>query len=482
MMRLLFSILLLNLFSVTMLHAVPNCQHSHSWQCANHAGSSSQGSQTSGGIATSGNTPNSGTTNTPLGGTTPTPPQVQVIPIAGHQIAGTGAVPPKPAPMKVPPKQQVVAPPQNVYPIPPKTITGYGAVPPKPAPMQVPPKQQVVAPPENVYPIPPKTITGYGAVPPKPAPMQVPPKQPVVAPPINVYPLPPQVLTGQGAVPQPQPIVVPPINVYPQPPQVFTGQGAVPQPQTMKVPPKQPVVAPPQNVYLIPSPVITGQGAVPGKQTPLIPPQGPQPGVNTPQPTAIITHVASNNLHPNTLLRQQTLHSGNNFEVIEPTLKNTHVDVYRGKDASKMLYKDTLPMDKKGFHLTVLGIKEPTFIDESEPLAAVALRDFTFYFDFASAEIKPEQTELFSKIIDEHRKTGKRIIIVGETDNFGTEEYNRHLAVHRSTKIIDELKTLGLKDDEVELRVLIRCCRTDHPTKAALAETRDQRITWVHFE
>ena len=247
----------------------------------------------------------------------------------------------------------------------------------------------------------------------------------------------------------------------------ITGQGTVPQPQPLVVPPKQPV----QSVYLIPA--LPGSGNTPPLQ---------QPGGQTPQPTAIITHVPNNNLPSNVVLRQQTLHSGNNFEEIEPTLKNTHVDVYRGKDASKMLYKDTLPMDKRGFHLTVLGIKEPTFIDSDEPLEAAELRDFTFYFGFASVEIKPEQTSLFGKIIDEHRKTGKRIIIVGETDNFGSDEYNRHLAVHRSTKIIDELKNRGVKDDEVELRVLVRCCRSDHPTKASLAETRDQRITWVHFE
>jgi hypothetical protein len=81
----------------------------------------------------------------------------------------------------------------------------------------------------------------------------------------------------------------------------------------------------------------------------------------------------------------------------------------------KRLYKDTLPQDKRGFHLTVLGIKEPTFIDSNEPLEAEKLRDFTFYFGFASVEIKPEQTSLFGKIID-------------------------------------ELKTRGVKDDEVELR------------------------------
>ena len=409
MMRLLLSVLLMSLLSLSAAHAKANCAHSHSWQCAHQAGTSGQTSQTSGGIATSGNTPDTGTTNTQLGSTTPTQPQVQITPVTGHQITGTGAIP-KPKPMKVPPKQQIVAPPQNVYPIPQPVITGQGAIP-QPQPVVVPPKQQVVAPPQNVYPIP----------------------QPVI--------------TGQGAIPQPQPVVVPP---------------------------KQQVVAPPQNVYPIPQPVITGQGAIPT--------QLPQPGAQPLQPAVIITHVPNNNLHPNILLRQQTLHSGNKFEEIEPTLKNIHVDVYRGKDASKMLYKDTLPMDKKGFHLTMLGIKEPTFVDSDELLGAAPLRDFTFYFDFASVEINPDQIPLFGEIIDEYRKTGKRIIIVGETDNFGSNEYNRRLAVHRSTKIIDELKSRGVKDDEFELRVLIRCCRTDHPTKATLAETRGQRITWVHFE
>jgi outer membrane protein OmpA-like peptidoglycan-associated protein len=325
-----------------------------------------------------------------------------------------------------------------------------------------------------VYPIPPKTITAYGAIP-HAQPVLIPPKAPVKAPPQNVYPIPSQVVTGQGAVPQPQPIAIPPKapvktppqNVYPVPSQVVTGQGGVPQPQPAQVPAK----TPPQPVTLIPP--LAGTGT----QPPL-----PQTNAQTPQPTVIITHVASSNLHPQVLLRQQTLHSGYKFEQIEPTINNTHVDVYRGKDAAKMLYKDTLPMDKKGFHLAVLGIKEPTFTDTAEPLAAAAMRDFTFYFDFASVDIRPDQNELFSKIIDEHRSKGKRIIVVGETDNFGSEEYNRHLAVHRSTKIIEELKSRGVKDDEVELRVLVRCCRPDHPTQTTLAETRDQRITWVHFE
>jgi outer membrane protein OmpA-like peptidoglycan-associated protein len=268
------------------------------------------------------------------------------------------------------------------------------------------------------------------------------------------------------AVPPKKTVNVPPQNVYPIPPLMITGNSPVPPKQTPKVPD--------QPVYMIPSPTGGGQS----QQTPIM----PKPGVQSPQPTAIITHVDNNNLHPDVLLRQQTLHSGYRFEEIEPTIKNMQVDVYRGKDASRMLYQDTLPMDKRGFHLTVLGIREPAFVDTSEPVEHEELSSFTFYFGFASAEIKPQQNVLFDQIIDEHKKTGKRIIIVGETDEFGSEEYNTHLAVHRSTIIVDELKSRGVKDDEIELRVLVRCCRKNHPTKATLEETRDQRITWVHFE
>ncbi|MFV9616103.1 MAG: hypothetical protein ACNYZG_09110, partial [Gammaproteobacteria bacterium] len=149
-MRFVFTILLISLLSVSMVHATANCQHSNSWQCANNAGNSGLQSQTSGAIATSGNTPNTGTTNTPLGTTTLTQPQVQITPLAGHQVVGTGAIPtvkpvvapPKPQ-IAVPPKQPVVAPPLNVYPLPQQVFTGQGAVP-QPQPVVVPPKQPVV--------------------------------------------------------------------------------------------------------------------------------------------------------------------------------------------------------------------------------------------------------------------------------------------------------------------------------------------------
>ena len=64
----------------------------------------------------------------------------------------------------------------------------------------------------------------------------------------------------------------------------------------------------------------------------------------------------------------------------------------------------------------------------------------------------------------------------------GSESYNKHLAVLRAHKIIEAIKSRGVKIDDIEIRILIRCCRNDHPTKETLAETSEQRITWVHFQ
>ena len=123
MMRFLSCVLLTHLLTASMVQAAANCQHSHSWQCNHQAGNSGQQSQTSAGIGSAGNTPNTGSTNTPLGTVVPSQPIIQVSPLPPKVITGYGAVP-QPQPMAVPPKPTVNVPAQNVYPIPPKVTTG----------------------------------------------------------------------------------------------------------------------------------------------------------------------------------------------------------------------------------------------------------------------------------------------------------------------------------------------------------------------
>jgi len=196
----------------------------------------------------------------------------------------------------------------------------------------------------------------------------------------------------------------------------------------------------------------------------------------------LIAHVASSNLHPDIILQQQMLHGSTDLKSLEPHINNLPVDVYTNKSVHKTTYEKSALTGSKGFHLTVVGIKEPTFVDTSPLPVAVKSDDIIFNFSFASAEIHKNQLSQIDKIIAKHSKNGKRIILMGETDGFGSETYNKHLAILRAHKIIDALKVRGMKIDDIEIRILVRCCRTDNPDKETLAETSEQRITWVHFQ
>jgi hypothetical protein len=48
-------------------------------------------------------------------------------------------------------------------------------------------------------------------------------------------------------------------------------------------------------------------------------------------------------------------------EIVEPGIQNQRVELYRSNDAKEVLYQDVIPMDKTGFHLTIIGTRPPTY-------------------------------------------------------------------------------------------------------------------------
>lgn len=50
------------------------------------------------------------------------------------------------------------------------------------------------------------------------------------------------------------------------------------------------------------------------------------------------------------------------LEFIEPGLQNRRVKVYRSHDAAETVYGDTIPLDKGGFQLIVIGTRNPDYI------------------------------------------------------------------------------------------------------------------------
>ena len=131
---------------------------------------------------------------------------------------------------------------------------------------------------------------------------------------------------------------------------------------------------------------------------------------------------------------------------------------------------------------TLQAIVVNYFVVPGQGFSKWADHDIIHDFDFASSTVHEDQRPVYDEIVEKyhHRKTP--IIIIGETDGFGSKDYNTALAHHRSSIIIKELKDRGIKDSEIELRLKVRCCKSQAVTREALMATQNDRITWVHFD
>ena len=195
---------------------------------------------------------------------------------------------------------------------------------------------------------------------------------------------------------QPMIALVPAMQVPPQPP-----AQQVPQPMPMQVPPQiaqqtpTPMQVPPQppaqQVPVISQPHpghVTGQqlttgptsgGAgtsvtkpagtvskiktehLPGKPVPQRPQVALVPGKQPPStlgPTQPVQphHVVLAKPNPVSVAASTWT-----TEITEPGLENRQVELYRSEDAEEVLYQDVIPMDKTGFHLTVFGLRAPSY-------------------------------------------------------------------------------------------------------------------------
>ena len=75
-----------------------------------------------------------------------------------------------------------------------------------------------------------------------------------------------------------------------------------------------------------------------------------------------------------------------------------------------------------------------------------------------------------------YERTGIRERRISSTEG---GEFPTDMALHATKQA---LAAANMKVDDIEIRILVRCCRKGHPTKETLTETVTQRITWVHFQ
>ena len=308
MRKLFFTAMTLSLLA-PQLWAAANCVHSSSWQCQQHISGSSQGSQTGGGISTAGHSPNPSAVNQHLGS------------------AGGGNQPPVKIKAPVPTPMQV--PDQVPHPVP------------TPTPMAIPPR---VPQPVNVPDQVPHQV-------PTPTPVAVPPRVPK---PVNVPSQVPQQVPAPTPVAVPQ--RVPQLVIAPHPTHVHVPSGPTatqtgltgPAGQTASLSGPKPVQVPhtPHNKPVKPQVV-----SIPDKTTPMVP--------GSREPTGGATHhIVPAVIDGGQMALAGALRVG---EVVEPGIQNRSVELYRSEDAEELLYRDVIPMDKTGFHLTVIGIRPPSY-------------------------------------------------------------------------------------------------------------------------
>jgi peptidoglycan-associated lipoprotein len=80
-----------------------------------------------------------------------------------------------------------------------------------------------------------------------------------------------------------------------------------------------------------------------------------------------------------------------------------------------------------------------------------ALRAQTVYFDFDSSVIKASEKPKVAAVADYLKgKSGKAVLVEGNCDERGTEEYNRSLGERRALAMREELIRLGIGPTEVD--------------------------------
>jgi peptidoglycan-associated lipoprotein len=117
-----------------------------------------------------------------------------------------------------------------------------------------------------------------------------------------------------------------------------------------------------------------------------------------------------------------------------------------GKIASDLKPGENLNPDQTGGH--PLGPGHPGW-----PQDRTILKADTVYFDFDSSVIKASEKSKVAAVADYLKANGTHAVLVeGNCDERGTEEYNRSLGDRRALAVREELISLGIDKDRVDTK------------------------------
>jgi|SRR5579871_1485772 len=89
-------------------------------------------------------------------------------------------------------------------------------------------------------------------------------------------------------------------------------------------------------------------------------------------------------------------------------------------------------------------------VSQAAPAPAVAVRDFTVFFDFDRADLTNEARQVIASAVQTAKMTGPvRITVTGHTDKVGSQGYNQRLSERRAAAVKNEMIRLGMNGVDI---------------------------------
>ncbi|AFI06454.1 outer membrane protein Omp18 [Helicobacter cetorum] len=94
--------------------------------------------------------------------------------------------------------------------------------------------------------------------------------------------------------------------------------------------------------------------------------------------------------------------------------------------------------------------EEPKPIVEEKPSIASGTVIGSIYFDFDKYEVKEDEQDVLDESIQKAKENHMQVLLEGNTDEFGSSEYNQALGVKRALSVKNAMVVKGLEKEMVK--------------------------------
>ncbi|QQW79572.1 outer membrane protein Omp18 [Helicobacter pylori] len=94
--------------------------------------------------------------------------------------------------------------------------------------------------------------------------------------------------------------------------------------------------------------------------------------------------------------------------------------------------------------------QEPAPVVEEKPAVESGTIIASIYFDFDKYEIKESDQETLDEIVQKAKENHMQVLLEGNTDEFGSSEYNQALGVKRTLSVKNALIIKGVEKDMIK--------------------------------